>query len=52
MSSENITNDEDDNNEHQDQNLEQLHWNLRNISRQTNWLYHVDALRNHDMREM
>ena len=27
-------------------------WFPRNILRRTNWLYRVDALRNHDIREM
>ena len=30
----------------------QLHWNPCNIFRRTNWLYRVDSLRIHDMREM
>ena len=35
-------------------NVEQgLHsWYPRDILRRTNWLYRVDALRPHDMREM
>ena len=27
-------------------------WFPRNIVRRTNWLYHIDALHNHDLREM
>ena len=27
-------------------------WFPRDTTRRTNWLYHIDALRNHDIREM
>ena len=52
MSDENTSSEEDDDSEHLNHNSVQSMWVPRNILRRTNWLYHVDALRIHDMREM
>ena len=52
MSSENTSSEEDDDSEHLNHNSVILPWILRNILRRTNWLYYVDALRIHEMREM
>ena len=52
MSDENTSSEEDDDSEHLNHSSVQSMWVPRNILRRTNWLYRVDALRNHDMREM
>ena len=43
---------DDDDNEDLNHDSSLLQWVPRTILRRTNWLYRVDALRNHDLREM
>ena len=52
MSSESTSSEEEDDSEHVDHNSTLLLWVPRNILRRTNWLYRVNTLRIHDMREM
>ena len=43
---------DDDDSEQSNEDLSQISWLPRDLLRRTNWLYRVDALRIHDMREM
>ena len=43
---------DDDDSEHFNDDYSQISWLPRDLLRRTNWLYRVDALRIHDMREM
>ena len=50
--SDELSSSDDDNSEVFNNDYSQLSWVPRDILRRTNWLYRVDALRIHDLREM